>query len=89
MEDLKALLSNGTFIEQKTVLLSCIKRIDFEHQQVAISCTIPMPRERDNTSEREVLSIEPNGGLFGTVPELLFENKRLIPSIQQLLTSHI
>lgn len=29
------------------------------------------------------------GGPLRTVPELLFEKKRLITSIQQLLTSHI
>ena len=28
-----------------------------------------------------------SGGPFGTVPELLFEEKRLIPAIQQLLVS--
>lgn len=30
----------------------------------------------------------PFGGSFGTVPELLFEKKALIPAIQQLLVSH-
>jgi hypothetical protein len=27
-------------------------------------------------------------GLWGTVPELLFEKKELIPALQQLLTSY-
>jgi len=27
----------------------------------------------------------PLGGLLGTVPELLFEKKRLIPAVQQML----
>ena len=29
-----------------------------------------------------------HGGPWGTVPELLFEKKQLIPSIQQLLVCH-
>jgi hypothetical protein len=28
-----------------------------------------------------------SGGLYGTVPELLFEKRELIPEVQQLLTS--
>jgi hypothetical protein len=35
----------------------------------------------------EVLSIVPIGGPFGTVPELLFEKKQLIPALQQLFVS--
>jgi hypothetical protein len=37
--------------------------------------------------ERGVLGIVPIGGPFGTVPELLFEKKGLIPAIQQLIVS--
>jgi hypothetical protein len=33
--------------------------------------------------------ILPYGGPFGTVPELLFEKKRLIPDLQQLLASSL
>jgi len=29
-----------------------------------------------------------NGGPFGTVPELFFEKKQLIPALRQLLVSH-
>jgi hypothetical protein len=29
-----------------------------------------------------------NGGLWLTVPELLFEKKELIPAVQQILVSH-
>jgi hypothetical protein len=31
--------------------------------------------------------LQVDGGPFGTVPELLFEKKRLIPALQQLLAS--
>ena len=34
---------------------------------------------------RVVLGIVPFGGPFGTVPELLFEKKGLIPHLQQML----
>ena len=36
---------------------------------------------------RVVLGIVPFGGPFGTVPELLFEKKQLIPPVQQLLAA--
>jgi len=29
------------------------------------------------------------GGPYGTVPELLFEKKQLIPAVQQLLISYL
>ena len=66
VKDFKALLSKGTFVEQKAFLRSFIKRIDFEPGQVAINYTIPMPVEKGKTSEREVLSIEQSGGPFWT-----------------------
>jgi hypothetical protein len=34
-----------------------------------------------------VLSIDTPSGPWGTVPELLFEKKGLIPAVQQLLVS--
>lgn len=64
VKDFKALLSKGTFVEQKAFLRSFIKRIDFEPGQVAINYTIPVPVEKGKTSEREVLSIEQSGGPF-------------------------
>jgi site-specific DNA recombinase len=57
VKDLKALLSKGTFMEQKAFLRSFVKRIDFEPGQIAIDYAIPMPAEGDKASEREVLSI--------------------------------
>jgi hypothetical protein len=39
------------------------------------------------TQEVEVLPIEPFGGPFGTVPELLFEKRHLISTLQQILSS--
>ena len=58
--DLKAVLSKGTVMEQKSFLRSFIKTIEFEPGQVAIDYVIPMPleREEDRTSQREVLSFD-------------------------------
>jgi hypothetical protein len=57
VKDLKALLSKGSFMEQKAFLTSFIRRIDFAPGQIAIDYTIPMPVGKDKASEREVLSI--------------------------------
>ena len=53
----------------------------FDHGKV-IEKTFP---EQFVLDFRGVLGIVPFGGLFGTVPELLFEKKGLIPAVQQLL----
>jgi hypothetical protein len=37
----------------------------------------------------KVLPFVHDGGPWGTVPELLFEKKGLIPAVQQLLVSHL
>jgi hypothetical protein len=44
-----------------------------------------MPPDGKKTSSVGVLPIDTFGGPFGTVPELLFEKKGLIPALQQLL----
>ena len=61
VQDFKVLLSKGKLVEQKAFLRSFIKRIDFDPTRVAIEYTVPMPAEKDRTSEREVLSIEQIG----------------------------
>ena len=61
VRDLKEVLSEGTFVEQKAFLRSFIKRIEFESGQVAIEYTIPLPTEKDEAIEREVLSTKQIG----------------------------
>jgi len=61
VKDLRALLSKGTLTEQKGFLRSFIRRINYEPGQISIDYTIPMPVEKDRTSEREVLCIEHGG----------------------------
>jgi hypothetical protein len=62
VKDLKTLLEEGTFTEQKAFLRSFIKRIDFAPHHVAINYTIPMPVGQDGLALEEVLSMELNGG---------------------------
>jgi hypothetical protein len=66
VQDLKALFFKGSFMEQKAFMGSFNKRIEFEPRQIAIDYTIPMPIEKDITSEREVLSINRLGSPFWT-----------------------
>jgi hypothetical protein len=37
----------------------------------------------------KVLPFVHDGGPFGTVPELLFEKKQLIPALQQLIVTNL
>ncbi len=60
-KDLKTLLEEGAFTEQKAFLRSFIKRIDYKPDEVAISYTIPMPTGEDKLVLDEVLSMEPYG----------------------------
>ena len=60
VQDLRELLSEGSFIEQKGFLRSFVKRIDYQPGQVSISYTIPMQVNKEK-SDREVLSISVSG----------------------------
>ena len=73
----------------KNLLRSFVKRIVINGDKAKVRYHLPMPPDGKKTQSVGVVPIETSSGPFGTVPELLFENKRLIPSIQQLLTSHI
>lgn len=55
--DLKVLLEEGAFAEQKSFFKSFIKRIDHKPDQVAISYTIPMPVGQDKMALEEILSV--------------------------------
>jgi hypothetical protein len=53
---------------------------------VKVNFNLPVPPEARNLPV--VLPIDTLGGPWGTVPELLFEKKGLIPALQQLLVSN-
>jgi len=55
---------------------------------VTVTYTIPVPVGSVNMESVVVPAIVHNGGPFRTVPELLFEKKRLIPDLRQLILSY-
>jgi len=55
--------------------------------EVLLTYTIPMLPGGMTEEKLPVLSIGHYGEPFGTVPELLFEKKQLIPALQQLIDS--
>jgi len=75
------LLEEAELTERKAFLRSFIERIDVNgntnNGQTDGECEL--------TPECGIVTY---GGPYGTVPELLFEKKELIPMLQQLLTSY-
>jgi len=53
-----------------------------------LTYTMPLPPEGITNEKAGVLPTVHYGGPWGTVPELLFEKKGLIPKIQQMLVCH-
>ena len=86
--DLRSLLEDSDFTEIKAFLRSFVKRIAVDQEEVTVHYKIPLPPEGESKEKIRVLPIDTFGGLWGTVPELLFEKKGLIPALQQLLTSY-
>ena len=57
-------------------------------KQVTIHYNLPMPPEEVKQQPIGVLPIGTPGGPYGTVPELFFEKKELIPSLQKLIVTY-
>jgi len=87
-QDLQSLLEEADFTERKTCLRSFIKRIVVNKKQATIYYNLPIPPEEKKKQSVGVPPIVTLSGLWGTVPELQFEKKGLIPALQQLLTSY-
>ena len=62
--DLRALLAQGSIVQQKSFLRSFIKRIEVDLPDVAIEYSIPLPQEKAEPLEREVLPIEQGGSPY-------------------------
>jgi len=84
---LKGQGKEADFTERKTFLRSFIKRIEVNKKQAIVHYNLPIPQSMPSREQVGVLPIETLGGPWGTVPELLFEKKELIPRLQQLLIS--
>jgi len=87
-QDLRQLLVESSLTERKAFLRSYIRRIETEGKQVTIHYKLPLVQDTDGWQDVAVLPIDTSGGPWGTLPELLFEKKGLIPAIQQLIVSH-
>ena len=61
VDDLKALLSKGSIVEQKSFLRSFIKRVEVNPPQVVIDYTIPLSTKKVEPLAREVLPFEYSG----------------------------
>ena len=61
VDDLKALLSKGTIVEQKSFLRSFVKRIEVNLPQVVINYTMPLKTQKVEPLEREVLPFALDG----------------------------
>jgi hypothetical protein len=86
-QDLRSLLDESDFVQSKAFLRSFMKKITINGEMAKIQYHLPMPPDGKRTQETGVLPIDTPGGPFGTVPELLFEKKQLIPALQQLIVS--
>jgi len=64
-----------------------MKKIIINGDKAKIQYLLPMPPDGKKTQEVGVLPIEHVGGPLGTVTELLFEKKSLIPAVQGLLVT--
>jgi len=87
LDDLHTLLAESTLIERRSVINSFVKEIKVTGDRVILTYTMPLPPKGTAEEEIGVLPIVQYGGPWGTVPELLFEKKGLIPAVQQLLVS--
>jgi hypothetical protein len=85
--DLRNVLSESPLAERKSFVRSFVKEVKVTGDEVLVTYTIPMLPKGMTQEKLPVLSIGHDGGPFGTVPELLFEKKGLIPNLQQLLTN--
>jgi hypothetical protein len=61
VDDLKALLSKGSIVEQKSFLRSFVKRIEVNLPQVVVNYTLPLKTQKVEPLEREVLPFAYDG----------------------------
>jgi hypothetical protein len=66
VDDLKALLSTGSIVEQKSFLRSFVKRIEVNLPQVVIDYTMPLKGQKVEPLDREVLPFVYDGSPLWT-----------------------
>ncbi len=88
ISDLRYLLSGSSLSQKKSFVRSFVKEVKVTGEEVLLTYTVPLLPKGVTEEKEPVLSIVHDGGPFGTVPELLFERKQLIPALQQLLVTY-
>jgi Site-specific recombinases, DNA invertase Pin homologs len=83
VDDLRKLLTVSELTEKKAFIRSFVQGIKVVGDEATLTYVMPL----NGLIEQKigVLPIVQYGGPWGTVPELLFEKKGLIPAVQQLL----
>ncbi len=61
VKELEDVLSQASFLQQKTFLRSFIKRVEINRETVTVDYTIPVPIDNNKTSSKEVLRIDETG----------------------------
>ena len=87
VEDLHDFLNESALVERKVFIKSFVREITVGDGEAKIVYSLPLTQEGLEQEKLEVLPIVRQSGPWGTVPELLFEKKHLIPAVQQLLIS--
>jgi len=82
------ILDESEVAQRKAFLRSFVKKIVVEKERVKLYYNLPVPPDGRKTDTVRVLPIDTPSGPWGTVPELLFEKKGLIPAVQELIVSH-
>jgi hypothetical protein len=83
----RELLKEGWLTERKTFSRSFVREVKVTGNKVVLNYTKPIIPDSVTIEREVVLPTVHYSGPWGTVPELLFEKKGLIPAVQQLLTS--
>jgi hypothetical protein len=75
------LLEESTLAERKSFIRSFVKEVKVTGNEVPLTYTMPLPPEEISEERVGVLYFVHDGGPWGTVPELLFEKKQLLPAL--------
>ena len=74
-------------MERRAFIRSFIKEIRVVGNEATLTYTMPMLPEKVFIEKEGVLPTVQYGGPWATVPELMFDKKRLIPALQRLLVA--
>jgi site-specific DNA recombinase len=88
VDDLRELLKEGSMSERRTFIKGFVKEVKVTGNEVVLSYTMPIIPDTLTLGKEGVLPTAQYGGPWATVPELLFEQKKLIPDLQRLLILH-